>query len=75
MVIPRILSMLVNESMFGQSSRETAGFTMQYATNQGNVIRRRLFNKYVLLTEAVLVTSALVYPAPIKARTVTVVVT
>jgi hypothetical protein len=43
----------VNESMFGQQSRETSGFSMQYATNQGNMIRRRLFNKYVLLTESV----------------------
>ena len=41
----------VNESMFGQQSREQSGFSMQYATNQGNMIRRRLFNKYVLLTE------------------------
>lgn len=43
----------VNESMFGQQSRETSGFSMQYATNQGNMIRRRLFNKYVTLVEQV----------------------
>lgn len=43
----------VNESMFGVQSRETAGFAMQYATNQGNMIRRRLFNKYVGITEGV----------------------
>lgn len=43
----------VNEAMFGQQSREQSGFSMQYATNQGNMIRRRLFNKYVLLTENV----------------------
>jgi hypothetical protein len=43
----------VNESMFGQQSREQSGFSMQYATNQGNMIRRRLFNKYVLLVESV----------------------
>jgi len=43
----------VNEAMFGQQSREQSGFSMQYATNQGNMIRRRLFNKYVLLTETV----------------------
>jgi hypothetical protein len=43
----------VNEAMFGQQSREQSGFSMQYATNQGNMIRRRLFNKYVLLTEGV----------------------
>jgi len=42
-----------NESMFGQQSRETSGFSMQYATNQGNLIRRRLFNKYVGTTEGV----------------------
>lgn len=41
----------VNESMFGQQSREQSGFSMQYATNQGNQIRRRLFNKYTLLVE------------------------
>lgn len=43
----------VNEAMFGQMQRETSGFSLQYATNQGNMIRRRLFNKYVLLTESV----------------------
>lgn len=43
----------VNEAMFGQQSREQSGFSMQYATNQGNMIRRRLFNKYVLLVESV----------------------
>lgn len=43
----------VNESMFGQQSRETSGFSMQYATNQGNMIRRRLFNKYILTVEDV----------------------
>lgn len=42
----------VNESMFGQQSRETSGFSMQYATNQGNLIRRRLFNKYVMFVES-----------------------
>jgi len=41
----------VNESMFGQQSREQSGFSMQYATNQGNMIRRRLFNKFTLLVE------------------------
>jgi hypothetical protein len=41
----------VNESMFGQSSREQAAAAMQYATTQGNTIRRRLFNKYVLAVE------------------------
>lgn len=41
-----------NESMFGQQSREQATSAMQYATNQGNMVRRRLFNKYVLFTES-----------------------
>lgn len=41
----------VNESMFGQQSRETSGFSMQYATNQGNMIRRRLFNKFTMFVE------------------------
>ena len=43
----------VNESMFGQQSRETAGFAMQYAVNQGSMIRRRLFNKFTMLSENV----------------------
>jgi len=43
----------VNESMFGQQSREQSGFSMQYATNQGNLIRRRLFDKYVTQVEQV----------------------
>lgn len=43
----------VNESMFGQQSREQSGFSMQYATNQGNMIRRRLFDKYVKQVENV----------------------
>ena len=42
----------VNESMFGQQSRETSGYSMQYATTQGNMIRRRVFNKYVLAVES-----------------------
>lgn len=41
----------INESMFGQQSREQSGFSMQYATNQGNMIRQRLFNKYLGVTE------------------------
>lgn len=40
-----------NEAMFGQQSREQSGFSMQYSTQQGNQIRRRLFNKYTLLVE------------------------
>lgn len=43
----------VNESMFGQQNREQSGASMQYATNQGNMIRRRLFNKYVLAVESI----------------------
>jgi hypothetical protein len=41
----------VNESMFGQQSREQSNASMQYATNQGNMIRRRLFNKYTIFVE------------------------
>lgn len=43
----------VNENMFGQQSREQAMAAMQFATNQGNMVRRRLFNKYVLVTESI----------------------
>ena len=43
----------VNESMFGEQSRETSGFSMQYATNQGNMIRRLFFNKYVEFVEGI----------------------
>ena len=42
----------VNDSMFGVQKREQSGFSMQYATNQGNMIRRRLFNKYILCVES-----------------------
>lgn len=43
----------VNDAMFGKMERETSGFSLQYATNQGNMIRRRLFNKYVLFIESI----------------------
>jgi hypothetical protein len=43
----------LNDAMFGQMNRETAGTALQYATNQGNMIRRRLFNKYVNFVESV----------------------
>lgn len=43
----------INDSMFGTMRRETAGTALQYATNQGNLIRRRLFNKYVMFVESV----------------------
>lgn len=42
----------VNESMFGQQSREQSQASMQYATNQGNMVRRRIFNKFVLVVES-----------------------
>lgn len=42
----------INEAMLGQQSREQSGASMQYATNQGNMIRRRLFNKYVMNVES-----------------------
>jgi hypothetical protein len=41
----------VNEAMFGKQSREQSGFSMQYATNQGNMIRFRLLNKYRRVVE------------------------
>jgi hypothetical protein len=43
----------VNDAMFGNMKRETAGFTMQYSVNQGNMVRRRLFNKYTAVVESV----------------------
>lgn len=43
----------VNESMFGQQSREMSGFSMQTAINAGNMIRTSLFNKYKKFTENV----------------------
>lgn len=42
----------VNEAMFGQTSREQSGALMQYASSQGNMIRRRLFNKYAIFVES-----------------------
>ena len=43
----------VNDAMFGVQKRETSGTSMNYATNQGNMIRRRIFNKYVLGVESI----------------------
>jgi hypothetical protein len=43
----------VNESNFGVQSREQSGFSMQYAQQAGNQIRRRLFNKYTMIVESV----------------------
>ncbi len=37
----------INENMFGQQSREQSAVNMQYAVNQGAMVRRRLFNKSV----------------------------
>lgn len=36
----------VNESMMGQVKREMSGYSLQTAINAGNLVRRRLFNKY-----------------------------
>lgn len=43
----------ITEALMGQQSRETSGFSMQYAVEQSNMIRRRLFNKYVSFVENV----------------------
>jgi hypothetical protein len=43
----------VNESQFGQVKREMSGFSMQTAINAGNMVRRRLFNKYTDFVESV----------------------
>jgi hypothetical protein len=43
----------VNESMFGQVKREMSGFSLQTAINAGNMVRRRLFNKYQLFVECI----------------------
>ena len=43
----------VNDAMFGVQKRETSGTSMNLATNQGNLIRRRIFNKYVMVVESV----------------------
>lgn len=42
-----------NDAVFGESKRETSGFALQYATQQANMLRRRLFNKFVLYVEDV----------------------
>jgi hypothetical protein len=41
----------INESMLGQMNRETAGTAMNYATQNGNLIRHRLFIKLTQFTE------------------------
>jgi len=42
----------INDSMLGQINRETAGTAMTYATQQGNMIRHRLFIKLTAFSEA-----------------------
>lgn len=42
-----------NEAMYGEQSREQSGFSMQYASQQGQMIRRRLFNKFVAVEESI----------------------
>ena len=42
-----------NDSMFGQVKREMSGFSLQTAINAGNMVRRRLFNKYSLFVESI----------------------
>jgi hypothetical protein len=42
----------INDSMLGQMNRETAGTAMNYATQNGNMIRHRLFIKLTQFTEA-----------------------
>jgi len=43
----------LNESMFGQQSRETSAMAMEYAVSQGNLVRRNIFEHYVLQVESV----------------------
>jgi hypothetical protein len=44
-------TMGMNESMSGQQSREQSALSMQTATNNGNMIRHRLFNKFTMVVE------------------------
>jgi hypothetical protein len=44
---------MINEAMLGQASRETSGYTTQLQVNQGNMGRRRLFNKFTASTKNV----------------------
>lgn len=41
----------INESMLGEASRETSSYTTQTHINQGNMARRRLFNKAAASTK------------------------
>ena len=43
----------VSPANFGQTEREQSGHAMQYASNQSNTTRRRLFNKYTLWVESI----------------------
>jgi len=42
-----------NESTYGQQSRETSAYAMQWASQQTQAMRRRLFIKYTAVVEAV----------------------
>jgi hypothetical protein len=41
----------VNDAMFGKQQRETSALLMQLSTMQGNLIRQRLFDKYILFVK------------------------
>jgi hypothetical protein len=41
----------INEAVMGEIKRETSGFSLQYATQQSNMIRKRLFNKDISVVE------------------------
>lgn len=43
----------VNDAMFGKQQREQSALLMQLSTMQGNLIRQRLFDKYVLFVKDV----------------------
>ena len=43
----------VNSSMFGSIDREMSALSLQTSINAGNMVRRRLFNKYTLCVESV----------------------
>lgn len=43
----------VNSSMFGNMNREMSALSLQTSINAGNMVRRRLFNKYTLCVESV----------------------
>lgn len=43
----------INDSMLGQVKREMSGFSIQTAIDAGNMVRRRLFNKYTAMVESI----------------------